>query len=306
MSFFKKNKFKILGISLCIILFLGMFSKSLGVEAQDVNFKIGKVNVKCLNVRCGPGVQYNKIAKIYKDDYIEVFVQLGDWYVIKTEDNMIGTVYAKYIDSVTNYEENKEEKNNENNIVEANYNADSKEINTEEELDNNKIEETTSINNELEAEEVIETSGEIKENIILNVSNTEYSNSSELTEEEQEFLNLINANRKNNGLSELKIDSEVQNVARLKAKDLVENNYFSHTSPIYGDMPAMLTDLNVTYKTVGENIAGNNNLVGAVEAWMNSENHKENILSTSYNYTGVAIIESESYGKIFVQVFIGK
>lgn len=300
MSFLKKNKFKILGISLCIILFLGMFSKSLGIEAQDVNFKIGKVNVKCLNVRCGPGVQYDKIAKIYKDDYIEVFTQLGDWYVIKTEDNMIGTVYAKYIDSVTNYEENKEEKNN---IVEENNNADSKKVNTEEKQDNNKIEE---INNELEVEKVIETSGEIKEDIILNVSNTEYSNSSELTEEEQEFLNLINANRKNNGLSELKIDSEVQNVARLKAKDLAENNYFSHTSPIYGDMSAMLTDLNVTYKTVGENIAGNNNLVGAVEAWMNSENHKENILSTSYNYTGVAIIESESYGKIFVQVFIGK
>lgn len=143
-------------------------------------------------------------------------------------------------------------------------------------------------------------------NVTLETSATEFLNSDELTVEEKEFFNLINSNRENNGLPKLEIDSEVQNIARLKAQDLVENDYFSHISEKYGDISAMLSDNNVSFKTVGENIAGNNGMVGAVEAWMNSENHKKNILSAEYNYTGIAVVESQRYGKIFVQVFVGK
>ena len=279
MSFFKKNKFKILGISFLIIILLGIFSKSLGVEAESTNFKDGKVNVACLNVRCGPGVQYKKIGKIYKDEYIQVFTQLGDWYVIKTKDDLVGTVAVKYIDPVTESEKEASQKNSQENEI---------------------IEETDNVN------ETSTVSKEEEEEIILEVSNTEYANSSGLTEDEQNFLNLVNANRENNGLPKLEIDDEIQNIARLKAQDIVENNYFSHISDKYGDMPAMLSNFAISYKTVGENIAGNNNLSGAVEAWMNSENHRANLLSTDYNYTGVAVVESELYGKVFVQVFIGK
>ena len=48
------------------------------------------------------------------------------------------------------------------------------------------------------------------------------------------MFNLINAQRTKNGLPALKIDLEVQNVARIKAQDMVNNNYFSHNSPTYG------------------------------------------------------------------------
>ena len=142
--------------------------------------------------------------------------------------------------------------------------------------------------------------------IILDVSNKEYAEDESLTDEEQEFLNLINANRENNGIAKLETDSEIQNIARLKAKDLVDNNYFSHVSPVYGNVQAMFSDFNIEYSLVGENIAGNNNLVGAVESWMNSAKHKENILNSGYNYTGVAVIEGEYYGKVFVQIFAKK
>jgi len=135
---------------------------------------------------------------------------------------------------------------------------------------------------------------------------SEFSDGLQLTTEEQEFLDLINANRKNNGLSELQLDSEVQNIARLKAKDLEENNYFSHISQKYGNIDNMLKMFEISYTTSAENIAGNTNLVGAVEAWMNSENHKANILSQKYNCTGVAIVDSKTYGKIFVEVFVEK
>ena len=129
---------------------------------------------------------------------------------------------------------------------------------------------------------------------------------SELTADEQEVFDLINAKRVANGLSALKINDEVQNVARIKAQDMVDNNYFSHTSPIYGSPFDMLKSYGISYKTAGENIAGNSSNSGAVNAWMNSEGHRANILNSSFNYTGIGVVKSPKYGKIYVQMFIGK
>lgn len=127
-----------------------------------------------------------------------------------------------------------------------------------------------------------------------------------LTADELEVFNLINAQRTKNGLSALKIDSEVQNVARIKAQDMVDNNYFSHNSPIYGSPFDMLKSFKVSYKTAGENIAGNSSNQAAVTAWMNSSGHKANILNSSFNYTGIGVVTGSKYGKIYVQMFIGK
>ena len=87
---------------------------------------------------------------------------------------------------------------------------------------------------------------------------------------------------------------------------MVENNYFSHTSPTYGSPFDMMKSYGIKYKAAGENIAGNSSNSGAVNAWMNSEGHKANILSNNYNYTGLAVVSSPKYGKIYVQMFIGK
>ncbi len=129
---------------------------------------------------------------------------------------------------------------------------------------------------------------------------------SSMNSDEKEVFNLINQQRANNGLSNLKVDSEVQRVARIKAQDMVNNNYFAHESPTYGSPFNMLKSFKISYKTAGENIAGNSSNSGAVNAWMNSPGHKANILNNSYNYTGIGVVSSKKYGKIYVQMFIGK
>jgi len=139
-----------------------------------------------------------------------------------------------------------------------------------------------------------------------NNNTNQIQNANALTQDEQEVFDLINAKRKEAGLSALKIDSELQNVARVKAKDMVDNNYFSHTSPTYGSPFDMIKSFGIKYKAAGENIAGNSSNQGAVNAWMNSEGHKANILSNNYNYTGIGVVSSPKYGKIYVQMFIGK
>lgn len=137
-------------------------------------------------------------------------------------------------------------------------------------------------------------------------NNTKQDTLSGYSAHEKELLSLINAQRKAYGLPELSFNSELQRVAKAKAQDLVANNYFSHTSPTYGSPFDMMKSFGITYKTAGENIAGNSSLAGAVDAWMNSTGHRENILNNAYNYTGIGIVDSPKYGKIMVQMFIGK
>ena len=127
-----------------------------------------------------------------------------------------------------------------------------------------------------------------------------------LSADEKEVFDLINKQRTNNGLSALKVDAEVQRVARIKAQDMVDNNYFAHESPTYGTPFQMLKSFKISYKTAGENIAGNSSNSAAVTAWMNSSGHKANILNSNYNYTGIGVVSSSKYGKVYVQMFIGK
>ena len=117
---------------------------------------------------------------------------------------------------------------------------------------------------------------------------------------------MINKQRADNGLVALKSDAEIQRIARIKAQDMIDNNYFSHSSPTYGSPFDMLKKFGVSYKTAGENIAGNSSNSEAVIAWMNSSGHRANILNSSYNYTGIGVVTGSKYGKIYVQMFVGR
>lgn len=126
-----------------------------------------------------------------------------------------------------------------------------------------------------------------------------------LSKEEEETLNAINEYRRENGLSELKAISKLQDVAKIKAEDIVENEYFSHNSANLGTPFEMLKNNDVKYKCAGENLAGSTTPEKAVEAWIDSPAHRDNILDADYEYTGIYVIDSPVYGKIFVQIFLG-
>ena len=139
-----------------------------------------------------------------------------------------------------------------------------------------------------------------------NTNNNTSTTSTKMTNDEKEVFDLINKQRTQNGLSSLKENSELQRVARIKAQDMVNNNYFSHTSPTYGSPFDMIKSFKISYNTAGENIAGNSSNSSAVTAWMNSPGHRANILNGSFNQTGIGVVTGSKYGKIYVQMFIGK
>lgn len=119
-------------------------------------------------------------------------------------------------------------------------------------------------------------------------------------------LSLINNARVENGLPKLQINDLLNSTATAKALDMVENNYFSHTSPTYGSPFEMMQNAGITYKVAGENIAGNSSVENAVNSWLASQEHKTNILSNAYNYIGIGIEKSDTYGYVIVVMFIGK
>lgn len=122
----------------------------------------------------------------------------------------------------------------------------------------------------------------------------------------QYILEKINAERVNNGLPRLELDSLLNATAQNKAIDMVKNNYFAHESPTYGSPFKMMQDAGITYVAAGENIAGNNNIDEAIDSFLKSENHRKNLLSNAYNYIGIGIEKSDTYGYIIVLMFIGK
>ena len=217
---------------------------------QKVDFVTGLVTGSNLNVRSGPSTAYSIVTKVQKNEYIRVFAQVGNWYIIQTNSDYVGAVSKDYIKPI---------------YPQASTNKES----------------TSSTNK----------------------TNT---TSNQLTSDEQETINLINQERKNAGLSALTVDYELQRVARIKAQDMVNNSYFSHNSPTYGSPFDMMNSFKISYRTAGENIAGNSSNSGAVNAWMNSPGHKANILNSSFTHTGLGVVSSPKYGKIYVQMFIGK
>ncbi|MGI6668447.1 MAG: CAP domain-containing protein [Acetivibrionales bacterium] len=127
-----------------------------------------------------------------------------------------------------------------------------------------------------------------------------------LSEDEQKLLDLVNKARADKGLNALEVDENLMKVARIKARDMIENNYFSHQSPTYGSPFDMMRQFDTVFKSAGENIAGNKTVEGAFKAWMSSDSHKKNLLNPGFGFTGIGIADSPTYGKIFVQQFIGK
>lgn len=127
-----------------------------------------------------------------------------------------------------------------------------------------------------------------------------------LSEDEEELLALVNEAREQNNLPPLEIHSQLTEVARLKARDMVDNGYFSHTSAQYGSPWDMMRRHDISFRSAAENIAGNKTVEGAFKAWITDDNHKNNILNEKFNYTGIGIVDSPTYGKILVQQFIGQ
>lgn len=111
--------------------------------------------------------------------------------------------------------------------------------------------------------------------------------------QEWELLTLINADRIANGMPALKMQPDIQNYARVHAKDM------RNQGRIWHDMPAYEGWLPAGWSSHGENVGLHNGIAAVHRAFMNSAGHRANVLNTDFNYVGLGVAAGND-GRLYV------
>ncbi len=153
-----------------------------------------------------------------------------------------------------------------------------------------------------------------------------------------QIVQIINQDRVSNGLSALTVDPRLTQVAQQRAQFLITHSYFSHCSGGESSLSCPQSSLDITPRmmqagigvnvpgtTIAENLALNNYIAANADtaaantntAWLNSPEHKANIMDPKLIYTGVVVqccwagtfsgtnVHLSDQASIFVQVFSG-
>jgi hypothetical protein len=121
------------------------------------------------------------------------------------------------------------------------------------------------------------------------------------------LIELANEARQSSGSALLEENPTLNQAALMKAKDMLDNDYFSHISP-EGITPwHWFSQSGYDYKYAGENLAIGFLDSGEVsQAWLDSPSHRENILNSKYSEIGIAVLKGDFEGRettVVVQLF---
>ncbi len=126
---------------------------------------------------------------------------------------------------------------------------------------------------------------------------------------ERTVFALINQKRAENGEKPLVWSDDLATVARRHSQDMADNKYFSHR----GLDNSMVSDRAdragvLKWRAIGENIAFNRGykdpLEKAVELWMGSTGHRQNLLDNHWKESAVGIAVAADGSLYFTQVFL--
>ncbi len=127
-------------------------------------------------------------------------------------------------------------------------------------------------------------------------------NTENFNEYEWNVLKIVNKERIAGGKKPLTMDFTIQKVCDLRETELI--THFSHYMPdgTNAYLPK-IEEYGVNWSACGENIAaGYSSPAAVMNGWMNSEGHKKNILSTSFDHIGIGYCDE---ARTWVQVFVG-
>ncbi len=322
-----KKTIKFLSIFLLFTLILTTISTNVfAISVSNYKPKYGKTSTS-VNFRVIASTSKGKLGTLAKNTDVKILATTGEFYIVQTGSNEIGAISKNYVKTTSSAPKGAKtytmvtkatKVTSGNTILRGGPGTNFAKRMT---LDKNtKVTVIGYISNWYVVLTNNGNIGCIRKDLLKNTStsnsnsntttsqnsNTSTTSNASMSENEQAVFNLINSARTKKGLKKLNAGVTITKLAGLKADDMVSNEYFSHTSPSYGDPFKMLTSNKITYKAAGENIAGNSSLEDAVNSWLNSDTHKQNILSTSYNYVGIGVTQSPIYGYIIVAMFIGQ
>ncbi len=130
-------------------------------------------------------------------------------------------------------------------------------------------------------------------------------------QEEQAVIMLINQERRKAGVEILSHDPGLRELARFKAVDLLELDYYDHVLPSYSDSLEMVRNAGMLqYITVGVNfVKSSGNAGDALENMIRIPHQKNNLLEESFTNLGVGVVEvsnrdSDIY-RLYIIIFAG-
>ena len=126
---------------------------------------------------------------------------------------------------------------------------------------------------------------------------------------EQQVFELINKKRAEIGLPALVWNDDVARIARIHSENMANYKFFSHAGLDGKMVNNRADDLGVSkWRAIGENIAYNrgfaNPIEFAVEGWMKSPAHRDNILSERWKESGIGIAIASDGTYYFTEVFL--
>lgn len=123
----------------------------------------------------------------------------------------------------------------------------------------------------------------------------------------EEVIRLTNQKRVEAGLPALTFNQTLASAAYTKGRDMIDRDYWAHVAPDGTQPWKFFTQFGYRYRYAGENLARDfSSASAAVDAWMNSPTHRENILNPKYKEIGIGVTEGDLAGvdtTIIVQFF---
>lgn len=108
----------------------------------------------------------------------------------------------------------------------------------------------------------------------------------------EDAVNIVNENRKANGSAALNLYPDMCKLAEIRANELIES--FSHTRPDGSRGLLIIEEYGIISRGSAENIAsGYDTANEVVEGWMNSSEHRQNILDSAFTHMGIGVAEYE-------------
>ena len=120
---------------------------------------------------------------------------------------------------------------------------------------------------------------------------------------EELMIDLVNQERQKYGKKILSTDTRLRDVARLYARRMFEERFFSHYDPQGKNAGDLVGAAGVAYTYLGENLAYAPDVPSAHEGLMQSEGHKRNILDERFGRIGLGIVSGGAYGIMVTQLF---
>ncbi|WP_232246754.1 CAP domain-containing protein [Kitasatospora mediocidica] len=106
----------------------------------------------------------------------------------------------------------------------------------------------------------------------------------------QQIVTMVNAERAKAGCGALTVNAKLQAVAQEHSDDMAARNYYEHDTPEGVDPGTRMTNGGYQWSSWGENIYQSpQDPTTAMTGWMNSPEHRDNILNCAFQETGVGV-----------------